>query len=1020
MRAIARRGPPNLRLRPRVHLVRRCASVAAKPPNWYLRAAAASIPIGAVVFAVREHLRQPSTSWDSDDLSVTRAELERRYRFAKSLGRGGFGDVWLAHDVSGDRPVAIKVLSLEKLSRGMIEQEIAAMKRCGSHPNVVEFLQVVWVQPDSINEHGEAALVMEVAAGGGLFERLIAEGAYTEQLASGIVQQIARALYHLHSRGIVHRDIKPENVVFEHEAEDAPVKLIDFGTAAVLEADGAKVSGGGRIGTWSYWAPEQLAQQEYDFAVDMWSLGLVMFILLVGYHPFDPEGDASDQQILRNMRQGNISFDTEEWGSVSKQAQELVRSLLQPDASKRCTAAELITHPWVLGQDVPGEPMPKTQDRLRYFIQARHAFYGSIVMGLLSSHLSMNATAEGLGADGGEYDVMAEGWRLLDKEGKGHIDANDLRRVCLEMGYKVSEKDVEQMLLVMSPTSDSSNRARAAQPLSDGKGGTGGTGDGERLVKPMVSFERYRTAMQASFSRRFEKGQHVFREGDAVDAFYVITRGACEVRAGGPEGDRLIATLGPGDFFGETALVEGREKRNASVRCLSAVEVLVIDRGMFTQLAQPDSDSRLSGSIRKRAEARQQTRARKVLEERYMSTSLARQRQSHSKGSVIYQQGSVADHFYIVNSGELEMSCTTPEGHSVRVKTVKAGDHFGYDALLSSVHDTTVTCLSDVELTAVPQHELKLAFSRDQYLENTVKATVQARDRNLERAVKTQGEAQLLPMMARAAAAGGGVEYEKYEAMLSEMSPVALHEGGVVFYQGDVPESVYFCIEGALNCEYAADPRSEVPPRVVARLGPGDHFGETAMLEERNQRNVTVRCVSSVCGLRSMSIERFREVLAGSTQMEDTVRRAAVMRTNRRVRKVIEAAGNEDATIVHLRPGETLFRQGDRSGAFYVIESGEIEMTMTSVDDGKAVPLRRHRAGDCFGASGLISGDSYRRNTATAVSAVTLKAIPHTKFRVMLRNDAFLQAGLKASDLLHEKAGDARPARDERRGASDR
>ena len=87
------------------------------------------------------------------------------------------------------------------------------MRRCGRHPNVVQLHEVVWVKPDEHNAFGEANLVMDLAAGGGLFERLVSEGAYTEQLASAIMQQAARAVYHLHSRGILHRDIKPENVV---------------------------------------------------------------------------------------------------------------------------------------------------------------------------------------------------------------------------------------------------------------------------------------------------------------------------------------------------------------------------------------------------------------------------------------------------------------------------------------------------------------------------------------------------------------------------------------------------------------------------------------------------------------------------------------------------------------------------------------------------------------------------------------------------------------------------------------
>ena len=158
-----------------------------------------------------------SSSRPEDMGEVPRSHLVRRYTLEKSLGKGGFGEVWLATDRRTGQKVAVKVLSLKHLPRTMVEQEITAMRRCGRHPNVVALLDVVWVEPDSTNPYGEAALVMDLAAGGGLFERLVEEGAYSEEYAATIIRQIAVALYHLHSRGIVHRDIKPENVVFESE-----------------------------------------------------------------------------------------------------------------------------------------------------------------------------------------------------------------------------------------------------------------------------------------------------------------------------------------------------------------------------------------------------------------------------------------------------------------------------------------------------------------------------------------------------------------------------------------------------------------------------------------------------------------------------------------------------------------------------------------------------------------------------------------------------------------------------------
>lgn len=485
---------------------------------------------------------------------------------------------------------------------------------------------------------------------------------------------------------------------------------------------------------------------------------------------------------------------------------------------------------------------------------------------------------------------------------------------------------------------------RADTPAGQ-EGGEGGNG--------VISFHRYEKTMQATFSKKFDKGQFVFSQGDQVDSFYVITRGTCEVRVAGPDGERVIQTLGAGDFFGETGLLEGRDVRAASVVCLTPLEVLAIDGQTFKEVAASDSGSKLSTSMQERAEARQRARLLKVFE--MMSVSL-RQRKAFQKGEVVYHQGSRADKFYIVNSGKLEMSITTPDGISVRVKHLQPGDHFGYDALLSEVHDATCTCLSDVELTVVPQEELRLTISKDEYLEKTVKAQ---RDRSRQQAEASQGHTegvQLLPMMASAAASDGGqgkVEYDNYERWMSEMEQLTIKEGDMVFHQGDVPLNVYFVKSGRLQCEYnphknpeGAAEEGSIRTRVVAKLGAGDHFGETAMLEGRKSRNLGVRCISPSCELGTMSIGRFSEILKESSQLADSVQRAAEMRTNRRIRKVLDAASKEGdgCNLVKLQPGEVIFKQGDRSSSFYVVEEGQVEMAISPIvadDDGEDTPAPR-------------------------------------------------------------------------------
>ena len=146
-----------------------------------------------------------------------------------------------------------------------------------------------------------------------------------------------------------------------------------------------------------------------------------------------------------------------------------------------------------------------------------------------------------------------------------------------------------------------------------------------------------------------------------------------------------------------------------------------------------------------------------------------------------------------------------------------------------------------------------------------------------------------------------------------------------------------------------------------------------------------------------MPNEQFTKFLSESEQLAASVHAAAVNRNNRRVRKVIKAAEEAGkASTVTLKPGEVLFQQGDRSTAFYLVESGQVEMSIKPLDDDgeevAPIPVRQYKQGECFGASGLMPGDSYRRTTATALNTVTLKVIPHSYFRVMLRDDQFLKA----------------------------
>ena len=602
---------------------------------------------------IAEDIPRPAIIQDA-----TREEVESLYEFHSCIASGGSATVWRATEIATGKAVAIKVVDKRLLLAPFLNMEVASLVRCTGHANIVQLHAAYDIGPDDVSPDGEWHLVLELAEGGELFERLVQHGAYTEKVASTVLRQVARAVYHMHSVGICHRDIKPENVVLNSKDADSAVKLIDFG-AAVLLNEGEHVIAGGKVGTWTYWAPEQAdASRAYDQAVDMWSVGVLLYIMLSGRHPFERPAasgrgkkgeDDTKSNVMSNILNARYSFDAEQWHGISGRARQLVTQLLEPDPDKRLTAAQLLAHSWVRGEGVPERPLPDTVERLRAFKTASTAIHGSLLMaallhqeqlreqlkqsskrsagGWLSAALgggrrgdsSSGGGAGGGGGGGGgqtasplrrsttegigmlnpeeDFNVVRAAWKLFDPDGKGHISAADLYRVCNQLGYPVSERDVENMLSVLAPSESASGQRKAQESIvgdraaanvaADATGAAGravGDADGQlgAAADRNISYDKFAKMMESSYRRTFKPGEAIFSQGDAVDGFYIVTQGECRVLVTSRKGEEPteITKLGPGDFFGETGLLEGRGTRNSSVICTTSVEVLMIDNAM--------------------------------------------------------------------------------------------------------------------------------------------------------------------------------------------------------------------------------------------------------------------------------------------------------------------------------------------------------------------------------------------------------------------------------------------------------
>lgn len=185
-------------------------------------------------------------------------------------------------------------------------------------------------------------MVLELLTGGELFDRIVAKGSYSEADASKLIKEITEAIQYLHSIGVVHRDLKPENLIYATE-NAADIKITDFGLAK-FDKNGKQMNTA--CGTPGYVAPEVLKNDLYGPPVDLWSLGVILYILLCGFPPFYHD---STSALYKQIKKGAYDFPDPYWSDISESAKELVRGLLTVNPKDRFTPAQVLAHGWISG-----------------------------------------------------------------------------------------------------------------------------------------------------------------------------------------------------------------------------------------------------------------------------------------------------------------------------------------------------------------------------------------------------------------------------------------------------------------------------------------------------------------------------------------------------------------------------------------------------------------------------------------------------------------------------------------------
>lgn len=247
----------------------------------------------------------------------------------------------------GSIPDDVAVKTIDKTAQPedelpLLQEEVRIMEKL-HHPNCVKLYQF-------FESESHLHMVLDLCSGGELFERIIEKEKYSEKEAAHVVVQVAKAIQYMHENGVVHRDLKPENLLYATEADDSIIKVTDFGLAKYTMGKGDYAEQmQTACGTPGYVAPEIIKtgsqdQEAYGKEVDIWSLGVILYILLCGYPPFYHENNSQLFDLIRNAE---FDFPDDPWAQISNEAKDLVRKLLVVEPKDRLPVKEVLEHPWV-------------------------------------------------------------------------------------------------------------------------------------------------------------------------------------------------------------------------------------------------------------------------------------------------------------------------------------------------------------------------------------------------------------------------------------------------------------------------------------------------------------------------------------------------------------------------------------------------------------------------------------------------------------------------------------------------
>ncbi|KAK6797997.1 hypothetical protein RDI58_005699 [Solanum bulbocastanum] len=363
-------------------------------------------------------------------------DFDKKFTIGKLLGHGQFGYTYVATDKSNGNRVAVKRIEKKKMVVPIavedVKREVKILKALAGHENVVDFY-------NAFEDDNYVYIVMELCEGGELLDRILAkkDSRYTEKDAAIVVGQMLKVAAQCHLHGLVHRDMKPENFLFKSPKEDSSLKATDFGLSDFIRP-GKKFQD--IVGSAYYVAPEVLKRKSGPES-DVWSIGVITFILLCGRRPFwDKTEDGIFKEVLRNKP----DFRRKPWPTISNSAKDFVKKLLVKDPRARLTAAQALSHPWVReGGDASEIPLDiSVLSNMRQFV--KYSRLKQFALRALASTLDEEELAD-----------VRDQFSAIDVDKNGVISLEEMRQaLAKDLPWKMKESRVLEILQAIDSNTD--------------------------------------------------------------------------------------------------------------------------------------------------------------------------------------------------------------------------------------------------------------------------------------------------------------------------------------------------------------------------------------------------------------------------------------------------------------------------------------------------------------------------------------------------------------------------------------